>query len=224
MKYQHRLGPRAARYAVIVAALVALAGVCSVGVRELAVESAQAQSLVTQGRTELRQGRPAQAVESFERARLIAPRAEFVRSALSSANVREVETAAARAVNWIAPREWSFLLVAFGWAAGLSVSVAIARGGGNRRARGIAFAAGALFVLSAAGVVQSTISSRALCVVSSATGVLVAPYQGAGQTADLTPGVVVTAGPRYGEFIQVCGPNGTRGWVTASALEPVVGT
>jgi hypothetical protein len=81
-----------------------------------------------------------------------------------------------------------------------------------------------LFALGAAGVVESTISVGALRVVSGATGVLVAPYQGAGATADLPAGVVVAAGSRYGEFVQVCGPDGTHGWVTASSLEPVVGT
>jgi hypothetical protein len=147
-----------------------------------------------------------------------------VRSALSDANVRAIESGPAQAVNQLAPREWSFLLVTFGWVAGLSQAVAIARGRNGRMARRLALAVGLLFTLSAAGVVQSAISTRALEVVSSATGLLVAPYQGAGAVADLAPGVVVAAGSRYGEFIQVCGPNGTHGWVTASALEPVVGT
>jgi hypothetical protein len=204
--------------------LVALAGFGVLGVHQLSVARLQAEGLVSEGRTELHQGLPAQAVVSFERARLLAPRADFVRSALRDANVRDVEVGAAHAVNWLAPREWSFLLVAFGWMAGLSLAVGIARRQGGRIARRLAFAAGLLFALSALGVVQSTLSSRALRVVSSATGVLIAPYAGAGAIADLPPGVVVAAGPRYGQFIQVSGPNGIQGWVTESTIESVAGT
>jgi hypothetical protein len=191
--------------------------------RGLSIERAQARSLVAQGHAALERGQRAQAVLSFERARLLAPRADFVRLALSQANVRELETGAAHAVDQIAPREWSFLLVTFGWVVGLSVAVAIASKQASRTARRLALGAGFLFALSAAGVVQSAITTSSLRVVSSATGVLVSPYRGSGATADLAPGVVVAAGARYGEFIQVCGPNGTRGWVTVSTLEPVLG-
>ncbi|HEY5377746.1 MAG TPA: hypothetical protein VIK01_28895 [Polyangiaceae bacterium] len=224
MTRKHWFGPRLTRSALFAAVLAALAGLGSLGARELSVESAQAQSFVAQGRSELQQGRRATAIVSFERAKLLAPRADFVRAALNDASVRDVETATTHAVNWIAPREWSFLLITFGWVAGLSLAFAIARPQNGRVARGLALVAGVLFVLGAAGVVESTISTRALRVVSSATGVLLAPYQGAGATADLPPGVVVAAGSRYGEFIQVCGPDGTHGWVTANSLEPVVGT
>jgi hypothetical protein len=224
MTRKHWFGPRVKRFALWAALLGALAGLGALAARELSVESAQAQSFVAQGRSELRQGRRATATVSFERARLLAPRADFVRSALRDANVRDAETATTQAVNWIAPREWSFLLVTFGWVAGLSLAFAVARPQSGRVARALALGAGVFFALGAAGVVESTISTHALRVVSSATGVLLAPYQGAGATADLPPGVVVTAGTRYGDFIQVCGPDGTRGWVTASSLEPVVGT
>jgi hypothetical protein len=224
MTRTHWFGSGLTRFGLFAAVLVALAGLGLLGVRELADESAQAQSFVAQGRSELQQGQRATAIVSFERAKLLAPRADFVRSALSDANVRAVETPTTHAVNWIAPREWSFLLVTFGWVAGLSLVFAIARPQNGRVARGLALGAGMFFALGAAGVVESTISTRALRVVSNATGVLVAPYRGAGATADLQSGVVVTAGSRYGEFIQVCGPDGTRGWVTANSLEPVVGT
>ncbi len=224
MTRKHWFGSRLTRFALRAAVLAALAGLGSLGARELSVESAQAQSFVAQGRGELQQGRRAPAIVSLERARLLAPRADFVRTALRDANVRDAETATSQAVNWIAPREWSFLLVTFGWVAGLSLAFAIARPKNGRVARGLALSAGVLFALGAVGVVESTISTRALRVVSSATGVLVAPYDGAGATADLPPGVVVAAGSRYGEFIQVRGPDGTRGWVAASSLEPVVGT
>jgi hypothetical protein len=217
-------GPGLTRFALRGALLAALASFGVLGAYQLSVESVQAQSFVAQGRSELQQGRRAAATVSFERAKLLAPRADFVRTALRDANVRDAETATARALNWITPREWSFLLVTFGWVAGLSLALAIARPKNGRAARGVALGAGVLFALGAAGVVESTISTQALRVVSSATGVLLAPYQGAGATADLPPGVVVAAGSRYGEFIQVCGQDGTRGWVAATSLEPVVGT
>lgn len=224
MTRKHWFGPGLRRFVRLAAVLVALGGFGALGAHELSVESAQAESLVAQGRANLQQGQRTRAVVSFERAKLLAPRAYFVRSALSDANVRDAETGTAHAMNQLAPREWSFLLVTFGWVAGLSLAVAIARRRSGRTARRLALAAGSLFALSAAGLVESALSTRALEVVSSATGVLVAPYQGAGATADLPPGVVVAAGSRYGEFIQVYGPNGTHGWVAASALEPVVGT
>lgn len=224
MTMTHLVRPTLTRYVVLVAALLALSGLGALGARELAVESAQAQSLIVQGRAELGQGRRAEAIVSLERARLLAPRANFVRSALRAANVADVEPWPARAVHWLAPREWSALLVALGWGAGLSLAVGIVRAQNGRAARRLALGAGLLFVLSAAGAVESSVSSRALRVVSSATGVLVAPYQGSGATADLPPGVVVAVGARYGGFIQVCGPDGTRGWVAEDTLEPVVGS
>ncbi len=217
-------GSRLSRYALLAAGLLALRSAGALGAHEISVERAQARSLVAQGRTDLERGRRAQAIVSFERAKLLAPRADFVRSALHDANVRAVETGPAHIDDWVAPREWSFLLLIFGWAAGLSLALAIARPRNGRIARRIALGAGVLFALSAAGVVASSVSAGALRVVSNTTGVLVAPYQGAGATADLTPGVVVTVGSRYGDFVQVFGPSGTRGWVTANALEPVVGS
>ncbi|MEI9950189.1 MAG: hypothetical protein WDO74_14735 [Pseudomonadota bacterium] len=217
-------GSRLSRYALLAAGLVALGGAGALRAHGMSVERAQARSLIAQGRADLERGRRAQAIVSFERAKLLAPRADFVRTALHDANVRAVDSGPGRISDWIAPREWSFLLLVFGWAAGLSLAIAIARPGNGRIARRFALGAGLLFALSAAGVVASSVSAGALRVVSNTTGVLVAPYQGAGATADLTPGVVVAVGPRYGDFIQVCAPNGTRGWVTVNALEPVVGS
>ncbi len=215
-------GAGALRYAVLAAVLLGLTALGTLGMRQLSVERAQAQGLIAQGQSDLRQGRRADAVVSFERAQLLAPRAEFVRSALRDANVRDVETRPARMLGWLAPREWSLLLTAFGWVAGLLLAALIGLRKRGRLARCTTLIAGLLCGLSALGVVQSTISARALRVVSSATGLLMAPYQGAGAIADLPVGVVVTAGSRYGQFIHVNGPNGARGWVTEQALESVV--
>jgi hypothetical protein len=216
-------GPRASFYATVTVLLVALGGLGVLGAHELALESAQARSLVALGRTELQKGETAGAVVSFKRAELLAPRADFVRSALTAAKGRGVESPVVRVVNWLAPREWSFLLVAFGWMAGLSLAIAIGRGPTDRLARRLALTAGLLFALTAVGVVQSSSTTQAVAVVSNATGMLIAPYQGAGATADLAPGVVVALGARYGDFVQVSGPDGAHGWVIASALEPVIG-
>jgi hypothetical protein len=224
MNQQHRFGTRATRYTSIVIFLATLAGFAMVGGHELGVESAQARSLVAMSHEELRSGERAQAAVSLERAKLIAPRADFVRSALSAANVRDAESPTVRAIRWLAPREWSFLLVVFGWAAGLSLALAIGVKQSTRVAGRSALVAGLLFAVSASGVVESSLTARAMSVVRSATGVLVAPYQGAGAAADLVPGVVVNVAARYGDFIQVRDPNGAQGWVVANALEPVLGS
>ena len=79
------------------------------------------------------------------------------------------------------------------------------------------------FVLSTGGVVESNLASRALAVVMAPTGVLVAPYEGAGATADLRPGAVVVVGERYRDFVQVRGSDGVRGWVPSGLVTTVVG-
>ncbi|HEX3775232.1 MAG TPA: hypothetical protein VHV51_12255 [Polyangiaceae bacterium] len=219
-----RIFPRLARYAALALALIALSCFGAFSVHTLRVEAAQARSLVAESQSALKNGDRAAAVLAAERARLLAPRADFVRSALDRAHVRAVDSPLDRAVTWLAPREWSFLLVSFGWAAGLGLAGAIALGKTSSSARRFAFAASALFALSAVGFVQSSHSSRSLAVVSSATGLLVAPYAGSGASADLATGVVVSVGARYGDFARVRAPEAARGWVSMNALESVIGS
>jgi hypothetical protein len=209
--------------AFVAVVLLALGAIGSVAARDLASEGAQAGALVSLGRTALAKGDPATATLSFERARLLAPRADLVRSALSGAGVPSLGPFVTRAVGWVTPREWSSLSVGFGWMAGLSLAVAIVRGQKGRLARAAALCSGVAFVLSMGGVVESNLASRALAVVTQPAGILVAPYDAAGATADLHAGAVVVMGERYGDFVRVSGAGGVTGWVSSRALQSVVG-
>ncbi len=216
---RHRL----ARVVILVASLFALGAIGAFAAHAVATESAQANTLVTLGKAMLARGNRASAVLSFERARLLAPRTDFVRSALAAADVSSSGPPVGRVVGWITPREWSWLTVGLGWVTGLGLAVVVAfrRSGGAVRALTIGSAIA--FVLSVGGVVESNLSSRALAVVTTPTGALVAPYEASGATADLRAGDVVRVGNRYGDFVRVRGPAGAEGWVVSSALHSVVG-
>jgi hypothetical protein len=210
-------------FALVAATVLVLGAIVAMGARELALESGQAASMVGIGKTALAAGDRASAILSFERASLLAPRADLVRSALAAAGVRAPAPPVARAVDWITPREWSSLALVFGWTAGLSVAVAIARRRSGLLAKGLALGSGVAFVLSIGGVVESNLASRARAVVMVPAGALVAPYEASGATADLQGGTVVAVVGRYGDFVEVRGPDGVRGWVTSGVLQPVVG-
>ena len=125
----NRTPARAARtWALLAATLVALGAAGAVATHYLAMESGQARAYMSQGTAALAKGDKASATLSFERARLLAPRADFVRSPLADSSVPEVGSLVARAAGWLTPREWSSLAVAFGWIAGLSVAVGVAFG------------------------------------------------------------------------------------------------
>jgi hypothetical protein len=223
----HRLPMGASTYAVIAVALLAVGGVGAVVAHRLGVESGQAHAYVTLGKEALAKGNRASATLSFERAGLLAPRADFVRSALADSDLSTVGAPVARAVGFVAPREWSSLTVAFGWLAGVSLAMAIGLGRRLNRtghvARRVALCSGVAFVLTMAGAVESSFASRALAVVMAPTGALVSPYQSAGASADLHPGDAVVVGERYGDFVEVHGTAGVRGWVPSGTIESVVG-
>jgi hypothetical protein len=221
---QHRSTARALKTLAGIA--ITLFGLGALGVvvaDELTSESAQAGALVTLGRSALAKGDPAAAVLSFERARLLAPRAFEVRSALSDVGVPALGPWVARTVIWITPREWSSLAVGFGWITVLIMAVAMVRGRKGLLAWLGSLCSAVALVLSMGGVVESNIASRSLGVVTEPTGVRVAPYEAAGATADLRAGSVVVIGARYGDFLQVRGADGVSGWVVSGALRRVVG-
>jgi hypothetical protein len=214
-------------FAWIAATLLALGAAGAVVSHRLSVETGQARSYVALGKSSLAGGDRASATLSFERARLLAPRAEVVRSALAGPGTAVIDSPVARAVGWVAPREWSSLAVTLGWLAGLSVAAAIGIGAKPGRAGPVARRLGLLFavafVLSLGGVVESSITARALAVVTAPTGALVSPYPAAGASADLHPGDAVVVDRRYRDFVEVRGPGGAHGWVPSSLLAPVVG-
>jgi hypothetical protein len=214
--------PFYAKYGLLLAMLLGFAAVGSFALHGLAVEREQAQTLVDEARVDLEHGQRARAVLALERAKLLAPRASLVRAALTEAGVREALAVVPRNVAWLAPREWSFLLLTWGWAVGLGLTLGVLANGVSRGARRLLFGASLLFAGAGLGALQSTFTARTLAVVDAATGLLVAPYPGAGATADLPAGVVVTKGARYGAFVQVHGPDGARGWVSERALRAVI--
>lgn len=216
---RHRL----TRYAIVLASVFALGAIGAFAAGEIAAETAQAHALVNLGKTALAAGERASAVLSFERAQLLAPRADIVRSALAAAGVPATGLSIDGAVGWITPREWALLAEGFGWMTGLGLTVVIARSQSGALARRLAIGSAVAFVLSVCGVLASNLSSQTLAVVTTPTGALVAPYEASGATADLRAGDVVRVGERYGNFVHVRGRVGAEGWVASSALHSVVG-
>jgi hypothetical protein len=214
---------RAKAYAFVAAAWLAIGAVGVFAAHGLSVESGQARTLVNQGQTELVRGDRVAAVLDFERARLLAPRSDLVRSALAATGAHEPAAPVDRAVSWVSPLEWFAMSVAFGWIAGVSLAVAIVRVRRRALARHLAWSSAVAFVLSMGGLLESSLASRALAVVTGPTGVFVAPYDAAGATADLHPGTVVVIGSRYGGFVEVRGPEDARGWVPSSVVQSVLG-
>jgi hypothetical protein len=216
---------RAKGYAIVVVVWLAILGVGAAVTHDfLALESAQARALVTEGQSEQAKGERSKAALAFERASLLAPRSSFVQSTLAGTSAANVGSSVDSALMWITPREWTRLGVVFGWVAGLAAAIAIVRRRDSLAPRRVAIVAGIAFVLSAGGALESNRASRALAVVTGPTGILVSPYDGAGATGDLHPGAVVVVGSRYGHFLHIGGSGGAEGWVASGALEAVVGT
>ncbi len=211
-------------WAFALAALVGLFALGALGVDRITVARAEARTLVDDGQLALKSGDRAHAVLDFERAALLAPRADFVRRAREATDIRAADSWWALDLSWLSAREWSWLALGFGWAAGLGVAASIASQRGVRLRTRLTWGITLLFVAAAASTVQTSRAAQSLAVVKRATGALVAPYAGAGATADLATGMVVSVGARYGDFFQVRGPGGTQGWIDQSALESVVGS
>lgn len=215
----HRVALRAAIGAM---ALLVVAGMGLGAYRMLDEEAAQARSLVEDGQRALARGNRGHAVLAFERARWLAPRAGFVRSALAVAAVRDAEPAARRALRFVTAREWSAIATTSGWLAGLACAIMIARRRSGRLG-GVAFAAAGAFVVGLSGVMVSNASS--LAVITTGDGVaLLSPYAGATALGPLHVGATVVLGPRHGSFVRVRGDDGLTGWVPQTSLEAVAGS
>jgi len=214
---------RARTWALIALASFAIGGIGVVAAHDLAVETAQAQSFLIQGQTDLTRGDRGEAIVAFERALLLAPRSSLVRSAIAAADVAGVTPTAARAFSFVTPGEWADIAVTLGWLAGLSGAVAIGLTKGSSTARRFMLGLSVAFLIGVGGFTESNGAARSLAVVTGPTGVLVSPYEDAGATADLRAGAVVVLGSRYGHFVKVTGPDGVSGWVTSNVLQSVVG-
>ena len=214
----HRGGPmQRALIAVTLCVAVLGVGVATRGMVES--ETAQARALVAEGQRALvRNDRPG-AILSLERARWLAPRAQFVRAAVAAAGVKDVETLLPRALRLLTVREWSAIATTFGWICALGVALAVVQSD-RRRARWLALAAGCASVIGMAGVVEANSSSPAI-VTSAEVSLLVAPYANASAEASLPAGTMVLVGSRYDAFVHVRDADGQAGWVPRASVEPI---
>jgi hypothetical protein len=182
-------------------------------------ETARAHALVAEGERVLaRNDRPA-AILSFERARWLAPRAQFVRAAVATAGVKDVEPLLPRALRLVTVREWSAIATTFGWISAFGVAVAVVQWE-RRRTRWLALAAGCASVIGMAGVVEANSASPAI-VTSADASLLVAPYSGASGEVSLPAGTMVLVGSRYDAFVHVRDADGQAGWVPRASVEPI---
>jgi len=209
--------PHVRRAAIIVAASLALLGLGAAGREMLADETAQAHAFVADGTRALAQNDRTAAVLSFERARWLAPRAEFVRSAVSAAGAKDAEPLLPRALRLVTAREWSAIATTSGWLSAFGIAFVLAQWR-RRHALGVALAAGCASVIGMAGVVESNASSPAI-VTSADAPLLVAPYPNAAAERSLPAGTMVLVGSRYDSFVHVRDGDGQAGWVPRASIE-----
>jgi hypothetical protein len=206
-------------------ALALVTVVAAIGGLALAVqptrarEDAEAHALVADAEHALAKGDRGAATLALERARLLAPRAGFVRTAIDAAQIHEAETPASRGVRLVTSEEWSWLATALGWLAGLSLALAVVRGRSIVSRQRIAL--GAAFLVAMAGVLRSSETSRAV-VMSDGTA-RIAPYADAAVVGPLPAGAVVDRRSDHGSFVSVRSGDGVEGWIAESRLEPIAG-
>jgi hypothetical protein len=184
----------------------------------IADETAQAHALVSDGQRALAKNDRATAVLDFERARLIAPRSDFVRSAIAATDVKDAEPASVRAARLVSSREWTAIVVTSGWISALGFALLILRSSSRFGSR-LAVAAGGVFIvgMAATGVISS--ASAIAVVMRADQPLLVAPYVSATSEASLPCGAVVVVGSAYQGFVQVHEADGTKGWVPSSSIK-----
>jgi hypothetical protein len=213
---------RSAVWFLVVVALAALFGGAALAARPmLEHESAEARVLVDEGQRAIAQGDRARGVLAIERARLLAPRAPFVHTAIAGADIHDAEDVAPRTLRLVTSREWAAIAVGFGWISGLALALAIFRGRSRLAGRTLV-AATVGFALAMVGVIASGASSPAV-VTKLDVRALVAPYAEAAANGPLPAGSIVMPGEEHGSFVRVRGEGGLEGWVTRSSLEPIAG-
>jgi hypothetical protein len=216
---------RSASWMLVTVVLAALAGGATVAARPmLEQESADARVLVEEGQRAVAQGDRARGVLAIERARLLAPRASFVRTAIDAADIRDAEDTVPRTLRLLTSREWAAIAVGFGWISGLALALAIFTSGRHRsRFAGRTLVASVVgLALSLLGVIASSTSSPAV-VTKLDVRALVAPYAEAAANGPLPAGTIVMPGAEHGSFVRVRGADGLEGWVSQSSLEPIAG-
>lgn len=208
-----------ARLTMTIAACLVLFCAATATKNLLASETARARAFVAEGQRDLAKNDRAGAALAFERGRLYAPRADFVRASIAAADVKDAEAPVARALRTVTTREWFALAIAAGWTAGLALALALWRRT-NRRARRVVFAAAGALVVSVAAIVESNASSAAI-VTATDVGLLVAPYASAQTSAPMPAGTMVVVGSPYDDYVHVEDADGRQGWVPRRSIEPV---
>lgn len=212
---------RFARWSLIFAAIAALllGGLGLAAGPLLDRETEQARVLVDQGERALGQGDRGAAVLAIERARLLAPRASFVRTAITSAEIHDGAPVAPRTLRLVTSQEWSAIAVALGWTSGLALALALVKRE-NRSARKVALGAALGFGAAMVALVAASDTSAAV-VTSAGARALIAPYAGAAESGPLPAGSVVVRGPEHGGFVRVRSGDGIEGWTPRANVEPI---
>lgn len=220
MNTQRTIGRTAKRGLALLAVVAALGGVGLAARPMLKREDARAHALVDEGQRALTRGDRGAATLALERARFIAPRAGFVRAAITAAEIHDAETLATRTVRLVTSEEWSWLATALGWVAGLLLAVAVLRRRPLVSRHQVAASAG--FVLAMAGVLWSSETSGA--VVRSDALLVISPYADAAVVGPLPAGAVIERLSEHGTFVRVRSGDGLEGWVPRSHVDPIAGT
>ena len=211
---------RFARFALVLGLVLAgAAGLGAAAQPMLAREDAQAHAYVDEAGRALAKGERGAATLALERARLLAPRAAFVRSAIYAAQIHEAETVASRTVRLVTSEEWSSLATIFGWLAGLSIALPVLRRRTIVSRHGVAL--GAAFLVTMAGVVGASDTSAE--VVTDDAPARVAPYAAAAVVSPLSAGAVVERRSEHASFVRVRSGDGVQGWIPQSRLAPIAG-
>jgi hypothetical protein len=193
---------------------------------EIAASGYSAPRLLTLGRAQLAAGETGAAIASFERGRLLAPRSEPLRDALSEA--RAVAGVAAppqglvqRLTAWLSLREWSLIALVTACTATLSLlGLALAR----RRALWAAAFGATLVALGFAGVGALTARealSRAVVVRPDAS-LQRSPIPSAERLRPVSEGELVTlTRQQHAGFVYVELAGGDQGWLDRSTVAPI---
>jgi tetratricopeptide (TPR) repeat protein len=177
------------------------------------------------GNAYLRDDKPALAILSYERARLLAPRdaaiAANLAEARKAAGVADEPSFAHRAAHVLTTNEWT-------WIAAVAVWLAIAAGAGAwlfpRRRAWLVRAASLGALAGAPAIVALAASSHDLhaALVIRAAPVLVSPFDGAQSSFSLRAGSDLELARVHDGYVLVRDRAGRSGWVERSAVAPLV--
>ncbi len=177
------------------------------------------------GNAYLRDGKPAQALLSYERARTLDPRDEAIATNLAAARVAlgvpDDRGPLDRWAGTLTMTTWTWITAAGFWltvATGGSALVFRRRrtgllAGTAMAALGTVVAGGGLFI-AGKDIHEGLLMASA--------PVLVSPFESAQSGFSLAPGDDVTLGPTHERFVHVRDARGRRGWVDRDQVAPLI--